>query len=219
MNLTPKALTKSNKFMKRATYYREKARLGEFINDNGSNKKSSNNSNNASNKTSRARYAGRDSSESNCSSMSRSEQLNSRASSAGDEAPITELKENLMAVKEMDNEEESNKGPVLPIQDVPVPMESDVIANTIEKEVEPEMDKSLHTSELERDVPHELGPRATNSYTASKSFFLEVQEFPPENWSVEDVAKHLEWYCLGRFKPQMISEVSFVSLMRKRISL
>uniref|UniRef100_A0A6G1SIG8 Scm-like with four MBT domains protein 1 n=1 Tax=Aceria tosichella TaxID=561515 RepID=A0A6G1SIG8_9ACAR len=101
-----RSLTKSNKFMKRATYYREKARQGEFLNQNTSennnnNKKASSttgaDSNLSSGATSRAKYTGRGSSESNSSSnMSCSDQANSRTSpSLGRSTSSTgEMKEN-----------------------------------------------------------------------------------------------------------------------------
>jgi hypothetical protein len=100
-----RSLTKSNKFMKRATYYREKARQGEFLNQNNSensnNKKVTNSNNNDSNPnsatTNRAKYTGRGSSESTTSSnLSCSEQNNRRTSppSGLAAAPICEMKEN-----------------------------------------------------------------------------------------------------------------------------
>lgn len=94
-----RSLTKSNKFMKRATYYREKARQGEFLNqsnnENG-NKKVSNADNHLSSQvSSRARYTGRGSSESTSSSnQSCSDQTNSRTSPLMVQSAACETKEN-----------------------------------------------------------------------------------------------------------------------------
>lgn len=104
-----RSLTKSNKFMKRATYYREKARQGEFLSQS-SNENSSHNSskkvssstnadnNPSSGTTSRAKYTGRGSSESTGSSnMSCSDQTISRTSPSfgrGATASTCEMKEN-----------------------------------------------------------------------------------------------------------------------------
>jgi len=198
-----RVLTKSNKFMKRATYYREKARLGEFTNDNGNLKKTSNAT---TNKTSRARYAGRDSSESTCSSISRSEQLNSRASSAGDEGLANDLKENLGAVEEMEETKEevskSNEASQVPIETSLTP------ENT---ELESETNKILHSNEQEQNANGTFIRQPPIKWPNESEFsMLEVNDSNPENWTVNDVAEHLEWCRLGRFKPHMISEVSYL---------
>lgn len=210
-----RALTKSNKFMKRATYYREKARLGEFMNnDIGSSKKSS--SNNSSGKTTRARYSGRDSSESTSSSLSRSEQLHSCTSSVGDEVPTNELKENLVAVAEMENEDDLKESPkdefARPDQEKSSPtLDCDVISDIATKDVVQEVDKILHQSEQIQKVQNILINKPSPEWSSdifSEFNMLGSQELHPESWSVDEVAEHLEWCRLGRFKPRMLSEVS-----------
>lgn len=199
-----RALTKSNKFMKRATYYREKARLGEFINDNSSKRATNNNS--GSNKTSRARYAGRDSSESTSSSLSRSEQVNSRASSAGDDLPGNELKENLVAVEEIENEDDFTIKLIK--QDIDCQLESNTIKEEIE--VEPEIDKILHSTEQVQNVPNIIARRNSPKWCQNESEFsiIDSLDLSPGEWTVEDVALHLEWCRLGNFKSFLVSEVS-----------
>lgn len=102
-----RALTKSNKFMKRATYYRDKARSGEFTSDGGSSKKitamSSNIDGDASGKSSRPRYGGRDSFESTGSSVSQQEQHSQASSVTGLEngRGSNDLKENLTFIDDL----------------------------------------------------------------------------------------------------------------------
>lgn len=215
-----RVLTKSNKFMKRATYYREKARLGEFINnDNGNSKKSTNSSSN--NKTSRARYAGRDSSESTSSSISRSEQLNSRASSAGDDLiSTTDLKENLVAVEEIENEEESKEDDVnngcnrLNQKDQTQSQsgEQDVIVSdgNVGPIPEPEVDTILFPTEQEQNVNSVLTLKPSPKCENEPEFSLfDVQNTSsPDDWTVDDVSERLEWCHLTKFKSHMVSEVS-----------
>lgn len=202
-----RALTKSNKFMKRATYYREKARLGEFVNDSGSSKKSTN-ANNSSNKTSRARYAGRDSSESTSSSVSRSEQVNSRASSsAGDEAPINELKENLVAVEEMENEDEAEGETCTKIKhEANEILTNDVIADiTSKKPEQPETDKIIHSDDQKNLMPLKQPPEWSNE---SEFNMLKGLDLRPSDWTVEDVGMVLRYCSLDSFNHHMMSEVS-----------
>lgn len=204
-----RALTKSNKFMKRATYYREKARLGEFTNENSGSKKSG--ISNSANKASRARYAGRDSSESTSSSLSRSEQVNSRASSAGEEIAGNELKENLVAVEEIENEDD-------PKDDINIKsIKQDIdyqVESTVNKEegveVEPEIDKILHSTEQVQNVPSIISRRASPKWCQNETEFnmFDSTDLRPGEWTVEDVAEHLDWCRLGKFKPHMVSEVS-----------
>lgn len=204
-----RALTKSNKFMKRATYYREKARLGEFTNESSGNKKSGNS--HSANKASRARYAGRDSSESTSSSLSRSEHVNSRASSAEDELPGNELKENLVAVKEIENEDDPKEDDIIRSikQDIDYQVEG-----SVNKEegagVEPEMDKILHSTEQVQNVPAVIARKTSPKWCQNESEFemFEFCEIRPEEWTPDDVADYLDSCQLTKFKAQIVSEVS-----------
>lgn len=199
-----RALTKSNKFMKRAAYYREKARNGEYTNENST---SNNTDNPASSKSkssnksnSRARYAGRDSSSSN-SSMSRSEAANgainltttnrtdnngsanatgSRPSSTG----INDAKENLTALQEAIKEEQVQQ------------QQREISA--LHEETNQRVSATDEPNATERKLPVNL---------RAKTIPLEFNIVGlPEGWTVEEVAEHLKLNGLGRFNPQMVAE-------------
>lgn len=197
-----RALTKSNKFMKRATYYREKARLGEFTSDSNTTKKSTTNQ---LSKTTRANYAGRGSSDSSASSSSRSEQVVSRASSAGEDIASGSHKENLDTVLETGTVDKVTKS----------------LSDDSSKS------KEIETSESISEDP-DIGKKRINPNEINKSFILssivyesvfnlpmqsefealEYRDFNPEEWTVEEVALNLERCRLDRFKSIMVSEVS-----------
>lgn len=200
-----RALTKSNKFMKRATYYREKARLGEFLNDNGGSKKS--NTANSSNKSSRARYAGRGSSESTSSSISRSEQVQSRASSNQEEVPALDLKENL-ARKPIERSPIYEEENLLERPKVVEEEHIEALNDAIEENPpnQPGMDTTIPVDEKDYDLlVKELG----NNHSAETSPLSISTE--PEDWTVQDVADYLEAYQLEKFKPLFIAEVGIFS--------
>lgn len=209
-----RALTKSNKFMKRATYYREKARLGEFTNDNNSNKKSNSNSSNST-KTSRARYAGRGSSESVSSTSSTSERIQSvsRASSNGVDTLMGASKENLAVVEEMDVEH--SKDSIQQEEDNQVIKKEEATSPTTSPDpFEPETKGILNSTE---PYPNQILTKliqnsATKWHVNSDFETLDSSESKPEEWSVEEVAIHLERCRLEKFKSLMMSEVSLTSI-------
>lgn len=200
-----RVMTKSNKFMKRATYYREKARNGELQSDGQTKRSTANNSNNKT--TTRPRYNGRESSESASSSLSRSDQLNSRASSTVEELPTLEFKENLAAVAESKNEEDKihdDDGDRIETNSNTVIQET----SSALKESELEMDKILHSSDQTHNVPNSI-VRRPSPRRLSESEFSHLEESKPLEWSIEDVGQHLESFQLGKFKSFMSSEVSY----------
>lgn len=202
-----RALTKSNKFMKRATYYREKARLGEFLNDNGGSKKSNSNSTNANNKGSRARYAGRGSSESTSSSISRSEQVQSRASSQTDETPALDLKENL-ARKPIERspiyEEENPLEQTTAEENETVLQMNVTFEDEVKKPQGDQLDKESVEASYEKDQDLLIREVKGNQRVETSQL---TDSSEPEDWTVQDVADYLDAYQLGKFKPLFVSEV------------
>lgn len=208
-----RALTKSNKFMKRATYYREKARLGEFTCDNNSSKKTS------SNKT-RPRYAGRGSSESTSSNSSRSENILSRASSANEDILLGASKENLATVEESeDNTLDKTKGDVVGSlddnsTDNPNNRKEVVLATVTNDGADLDNNRILNLAEtnksqmLTSSISVSKPPVANGSNCSEFDSLVESSELHPQDWSIEEVAKFLERCRLERFRSIMMSEVS-----------
>lgn len=220
-----RALTKSNKFMKRATYYREKARLGEFTNDNNannnSNKKSLNNGNsNSGNKSSRACYAGRGSSESTNSSLSRSELVNSRASSAeeaveNNSTPV--ITEELSKENPPTIDEETNNEDAATIKNQDTSAQQEVKQHESNCTPEPEVEVKPQIETLQEDIMNvpmnniliDTKPRI--KWPNESEFTLDTNVLKNiYNWTPEDVAVYLDFCHLDSFVPYMISEVSVV---------
>ena len=221
-----RVLTKSNKFMKRATYYREKARMGELSNSESGGKKASSytensNSNNASSKTSRARYGGRGSSDSASSSASRSNNVDSRASSADNDAPATVQEVDLSAVAKIEVENKFKKGEEEE-ETIAVPTDTGV-NGCLKDDYNPngELDRNalderlgspdkMYCSRIQEENDY-------NEYNRQKSIepsqmcdefaYVGILGSHPDTWSIEDVLSQLEWVNLDRFKMHMKSEV------------
>lgn len=210
-----RSLTKSNKFMKRATYYREKARQGEFLASeitNSTSAKKANSttaSNGSGSKTSRARYAGRGSSEStNSSILSRSEQVQSRASSSssGDgDGATNDLKESLKAVIEETK------------QEVKSMVEQASLSNDTGRDISNRHQDSttlnlaatvkLEPSDTHGSTVFEYIPESDCQNQPEFNVFDSHQKIAnPEDWTVEDVAQYLDCCQLGMFKSNIESE-------------
>lgn len=209
-----RVMTKSNKFMKRATYYREKARNGELSTD-GSTKKSNNTNSSSNNKaTSRPQYNGRESSDSTSSTLSRSDQVNSRASSAADDIPTTEFKENLVTVAEMEHENDKDDVDSA-TKTQKEPEDTKLEENSTLKESEPEMDKILHSSDQTYNNVSSLTSRRQSPRGILESEFSSLEETNPFEWTIDDVGNCLDWFHLGKFKSFMSSEVSGNNFMKR----
>lgn len=201
--------------MKRATYYREKARLGEFTNDNGSSKKSTCNNGTSSSKTSRPRYAGRDSSDSTSSSNSRSEQAISCApSSPGDDLQMNELKENLRSVEELENEDDQEGEACRKLdQGDNHIFPNDVIPGVSIKESEHSelVEKILNSNEQTENIQNSMPLKESVEWCQEKEFdMFDGMDLRPCDWAVDDVAEHLQHCGLSSFAFHMMSEVSFM---------
>lgn len=215
-----RALTKSNKFMKRATYYREKARLGEFMSDNSSKKKAASNNITDNSAKSRPTYAGRGSSESTSSSLSRGEQVNSRASSNENdrEVLLADQKENLMS-EELNNGEEDNGKAVsdraspsrgLPNDQNHQPMESSELDH----------DESLSTqkvttiNEEQSSEPQDSTQPQTRTVSRAERWFDEFDRLAIDSdlinqWSINDLEDYLKSGHMDKFVPIVSTEVGF----------
>lgn len=229
-----RVLTKSNKFMKRALYYREKAKNGEFTSDSQSNnKKSSQNSSSTpqlssnhqdgggsgagNNKlTTRPRYGGRDSFESVSSRSSRSELVYSRASSAGadDVSSNGTLKENLDTVVEpMDME--------LPLEVSSTQDSASKIVIASQGENQPVTADTGGTRTVLNSSLSEEQFNNKQSTTGSANSMKQTQRWKipnpsefsmitsqsnPADWTIEEVSEALDACNLNRFKQDLVWE-------------
>lgn len=193
-----RSLTKSNKFMKRATYYREKARQGEYLaTDNASNSKKTNSQLASNSKTAQPKPPGRGSSEStNSSIISRSDQIKSRASSSSPsdaDTAVNDLKETLKAVLE-EVEYEVDQDKAIENSRVIGQADCEMFENVVKRE--PFETNGLINYENAIDSDNQNRPEF--EVLNSKRMITN-----PEEWTVEEVMQYLDCCQLGMFKSNM----------------
>ena len=229
-----RALTKSNKFMKRATYYRDKARAGEFIGSTSQQGDSQNRKSNAGgNKssasgTSRPRYGGRGSSESTCSSVSRSDQVASRATSSSggeddhkneflntvkEEEERVEVRSVSSADNEFDNNEnilnhnQKHNGDTKETDVRQLPSGGYVEGIKLEQFPTDLLDHDVKSCEGKVANPNSIGAiHQDYEFNSMHGYCKESIANNPNDWTVDDVCRALEALGLSTFIREIKSE-------------
>lgn len=201
-----RALTKSNKFMKRATYYRDKARAGEFLGSGNNNNNSSQSKGNQSDTKNTSNKSGGSNNNNNNNSSSNDDE--DKVINTDINPTDSNLQANQVSVSDVVLDPCENGHQFSPLLAEPQII---IDNNEVDIQMVGEGDENSNDNCENQGTNNIILRRSTNSseWSIEPEFdlFESQADSRPENWSIDDVAQRLDWCRLSRFKSILKSEV------------